>query len=73
MNKPNAAKIAFLCYLAAMLTFDVFLVFDIFFANGVGITCDGNKNWQIYTLISVDTMQTILLIVVSVLMYRKLL
>ena len=58
--------------MVTLLAFDVFLCFDIFFANGVGITCDGHKTWQIYTLISVDTMQCILLITVSILMYRKL-
>ena len=72
MEKPKVAHCVFLCYLVTLLAFDVFLCFDIFFANGVGITCDGHKTWQIYTLISVDTMQCILLITVSILMYRKL-
>ena len=46
LNKPEVARICFFVYLVTLLCFDIFLVFDIFFANGSGITCSGKtKDW----------------------------
>ena len=45
IGKPVTAKRSFLCYLAIILGFDIFLVFDIFFSNGTGVTCDGADDW----------------------------
>ena len=64
LGKQWAAKVSFFSYLTIILLFDAFLAFDIFF-NEAGITCDGTMDWQIYTLITVDSLQTIMLITIA--------
>lgn len=53
MGYQGAARIIFLSYLFLMLGFDIFIGIDIFAKSG--INCDHSENWQVTTLVSVDT------------------
>lgn len=64
---PRVAKVFFFAYLAIILSFDIFLSIDIFFDRS-GIACDGGADWQIFTLISVDTIQALLLVISAIIM-----
>lgn len=66
---PRVAKVIFYLYLCIILCFDIFLSIDIFFRTS-GISCDGGTDWQIFTLISVDTIQAILLVTTAIVMYK---
>ena len=70
LDYPRLAKITFIAYITLLLSFDLFETIDIFIKADI-ISCDGGNHWQIYTLISVDTMQSLLLIFISVVMYRN--
>ena len=67
-NYGRAATIIFFTYLIGILSFDIFLTFNIFLAKG-GISCSGTTDWQIYTLISVDTIQAVLLVTTAIVMH----
>ena len=54
LEYPRVAKITFFAYIIALLSFDLFEAIDIFIEQG-RISCDGKDHWQIYTLITVDT------------------
>ena len=45
IGKPITAKRSFYIYLVVLLGFDIFLVFDIFLNQGIGVTCDGKEDW----------------------------
>jgi len=63
------ARVTFFIYLIVILSFDAFLTIDIFLKDG--ISCDGKNDWQIFTLLSIDTLQAILLIVTVFIMHRN--
>ena len=63
MAKPKVANAAFTVYLSLLLCFDLFLAIDIFLSNGED--CTESTDWQILALISVDTIQSVLLIIVA--------
>lgn len=64
-------KVSFVLYISVFFAFDVFLCIDIFLKNG-GITCDAyDIDWQIFTLICLDTLQAISLVITSVIMAKK--
>ena len=67
-NYTRLAPLVFYVYLTTLLAFNCFLAVDIFLDKG--IACDGKTDWQIFTLILVDTGQTAMLITVAALMYR---
>lgn len=55
LEYPRVAKITFFVYIIALLSFDLFEAIDIFVEAG-RISCDNrDEHWQIYTLITVDT------------------
>ena len=58
MDYAKYAKLTFIIYITIFVLFDLFIFIDIFVSGPLnkGIKCDGNENWQIYTLISVDTL-----------------
>lgn len=53
MGYQQAAKVIFLSYLCLMLGFDIFIGIDIF--SRTGIHCNKHDNWQVTSLVSVDT------------------
>jgi len=64
-------KFLFIIYISVFLTFDIFLSIDIFLSSG-GINCDADYiDWQILTLICLDTLQAISLVTTSAIMGRK--
>ena len=73
MNYDKYAKLTFILYVMIFILFDLFIFIDIFVSGPLnkGIKCDGNTDWQIYTLISVDSLQSAVLIVTSIIMYKK--
>lgn len=68
MERPRAAKVVFVLYLGLIIGFDVFLSFDIFFSQ---FDCTSDNDWQFYTLVTCDTIQTLLLTVISIIMYKS--
>ena len=44
MEYTRAAKYWFVAYLTALLVFDIFIAFDIFFDDGIGISCDNSTS-----------------------------
>mmetsp|Transcript_2536 Transcript_2536/g.3521 ORF Transcript_2536/g.3521 Transcript_2536/m.3521 type:complete len:220 (+) Transcript_2536:25-684(+) len=69
VGSPKLARFVFLLYLLALLGFDFFLSVNIFLANGED--CTPSTDWQILALISVDTIQSVLLLTVTLLMYKQ--
>ena len=70
LDYPTVAKITFISYIITLLSFDLFEGIDIFI-EADRILCDPGIHWQIYTLISVDTLQSLMLIVTSIITYRS--
>ncbi len=68
-NHPKIAIFAFYTYLTVLLGFNSFLAIDIFLDKG--IACDHKNDWQIFTLLIIDTLQTTMLIIVASIMYRQ--
>ena len=68
MGYQKAAKITFIAYFTTVFLFDLFLMVDIFVGNQ-RVTCNMTTDWQIITLIALDTVQTIILITTSIVMY----
>ena len=73
MDHAKYAKLIFIIYIMVFVLFDLFIFIDIFVSgpSNKGIKCDGNTDWQIYTLISVDTLQSGVLIATAIIMYKK--
>ena len=72
LKHPRIAKITFFIYIIVLLSFDLYESIDIFIeAHRISCVPGSKDHWQIYTLISVDTMQSIILIVTSVITYRN--
>ena len=70
LEYPRAAKATFIAYIVTLLSFDIFEAVDIFI-EADRISCDGDNHWQIYTLISVDSIQSLILIITSVITYKS--
>jgi len=66
-DKPQLAKVTFFVYLVLLLGFEAFLSVDIFINDD--LDCTPDKDWQVTTLVIVDTIQTALLITVALVMY----
>lgn len=59
-DRPKMAKALFVIYLFSILSFDLYLAYNIFTVNGED--CTPNTDWQILSLISVDTIQSLILL-----------
>ena len=60
LNHPKAARIAFITYLVVLIFFNCFLSIDIFV--GDALDCTPDRDWQFVTLVTVDTLQTVMLV-----------
>lgn len=68
-ESPKLARLLFLGYLLAVLGFNLFLAIDSFTANGWD--CTEETDWQILALITIDTFQSLLLLAVTISMYKQ--
>ena len=73
MGHAKYAKLIFIIYIMVFILFDLFIFIDIFVSGPLnkGIKCDGNTVWQIFLLISMDSLQSCVMIITSIIMHKK--